>query len=74
MKVYCDLGHMEKIKNDASLTTKLRVVFDGSAKTRSGISLNDVQAIGPKVQEDSFDILVRFREYEIVITTDIVVP
>ena len=45
---------------DGSTTTKLRVVFDGSAKTSSGLSLNDVQRVGPVVQNDLFSIILRF--------------
>lgn len=58
--------------NENSVTTKLRVVFDGSAKTSSGISLNDVLRVGPKIQDDLFDILIRFRQKSVVLTADIV--
>ncbi|XP_012152147.1 uncharacterized protein LOC105664034 [Megachile rotundata] len=54
-----------------SETTKLRVVFDGSATTSTGISLNDALHIGPRVQDDLLDILLRFRIHEYVITGDI---
>lgn len=54
-----------------SLTTKLRVVFDGSAKSDTGISLNDAQFTGPKLQNDLLDILLRFRIYNFVITGDV---
>lgn len=57
--------------NSSSTTTKMRVVFDGSAKTSSGLSLNDVLKVGPCVQDDLFSILVRFRQYDVVITADI---
>nr|XP_012136801.1 PREDICTED: uncharacterized protein LOC105662013 [Megachile rotundata] len=55
----------------SSETTKLRVVFDGSAGTSSGLSLNDTLHTGPKVQEDLLYILLRFRLYRYVITGDI---
>ncbi|XP_076659917.1 uncharacterized protein LOC143363203 [Halictus rubicundus] len=42
-------------------TTKLRVVFDGSATTNSGISLNHALHTGPKIQDDLLYILLRFR-------------
>ena len=32
-----------------STTTKIRVVFDGSSKTTSGLSLNEVQHVGPTI-------------------------
>lgn len=55
----------------SSLTTKLRVVFDASAKSSSGLALNDVLMCGPTVQEELFAILVRFRQHQYVIIADI---
>lgn len=54
-----------------SLTTKLRVVFDGSAKDQCGLSLNDTLHTGPKLQNDIFAILTRFRTHSIVFTADV---
>uniref|UniRef100_A0AAG5DSG1 Reverse transcriptase domain-containing protein n=1 Tax=Anopheles atroparvus TaxID=41427 RepID=A0AAG5DSG1_ANOAO len=54
-----------------STTTKLRVVFDASAKTSSGISLNDIQAIGPVIQPDLLRIWLDFRTHTVVATADI---
>lgn len=45
----------------SSLTTKFRVVFDASAISSTGISLNDILMFGPTVQEEFFSILIRFR-------------
>lgn len=59
------------ILRTTSLTTKLRVVFDGSAKTSIGTSLNDKLIPGPNLQEDIMSIIVRFRAHEYVITADI---
>ena len=56
---------------DSSTTTKLRVVFDGSAKTTSGISLNDRLVVGPKIQKDIFSILIRFCMYPVALSADI---
>ena len=56
---------------DSSTSTKLRVVFDGSAKTTSGIFLNDRLLVGPKIQKDLFSILVRFRMYPVALSADI---
>ncbi|XP_043604824.1 uncharacterized protein LOC122577568 [Bombus pyrosoma] len=55
----------------SSETTKLRVVFDGSATTSTGVSLNDALYTGPKLQEELVDILLRFRLYQYVLTGDI---
>jgi len=64
------LPHHAVIKA-SSLTTKVRVVFDASAKSSSGLSLNDVLKCGPTVQEDVFGILARFRKFQYVITSDV---
>ena len=54
-----------------STTTKLRVVFDASAKTSNKVFLNDVLLVGSKIQDDLFDHLIRFRCYAIGITGDV---
>ncbi|XP_068987944.1 uncharacterized protein [Bombus flavifrons] len=64
------LPHHGVIK-ESSQTTKLRVVFDGSAPTTTGVSLNDVLHTGPKLQDDLFFILLRFRSHQYVITGDV---
>ncbi|CAH1977156.1 unnamed protein product [Acanthoscelides obtectus] len=64
------LPHHAVIKS-SSITTKCRVVFDASAKTTSDLSLNDTQFVGPKLQDDLFDILVRFRKHKLVMTGDV---
>lgn len=56
---------------DSSTTTKLRTVFDASAVTTSGLSLNDLQMVGPTVQDDLLSILIRFRQHRLVISGDI---
>ncbi|XP_065077952.1 uncharacterized protein LOC135701162 [Ochlerotatus camptorhynchus] len=59
------------VMKPASSTTKLRVVFDASAKSSTDLSLNDVMEIGPTVQESLFNILLRFRWYKFVFTADV---
>lgn len=59
------------VLNESSLTTKLRVVFNASAKTSSNKSLNDILHVGPTIQDTLFEILLRFRAYPVVITADI---
>ncbi|XP_050359346.1 uncharacterized protein LOC126779442 isoform X4 [Nymphalis io] len=59
------------VVRDSSTTTKLRVVFDASASTSSGVSLNDIQMVGPVVQDDLFSILTRFRQHRYVVSGDV---
>ncbi|XP_062704421.1 uncharacterized protein LOC134286766 [Aedes albopictus] len=54
-----------------SATTKLRVVFDASCATDSGVSLNDALMVGPVVQDELFSILLRFRMSRFVIVADL---
>lgn len=56
---------------EASVTTKLRVVFDASCRTSTGISLNDVTLKGYQVQPELFDTVLRFRGDKYVLTCDI---
>ncbi|XP_032294718.2 uncharacterized protein [Drosophila virilis] len=64
------LPHHCVLKED-STTTKLRVVFDGSAVTTSGHSLNDALMAGPTIQPKLFSILMRFRTFAVALTGDI---
>ncbi|XP_008475864.2 uncharacterized protein LOC103512857 [Diaphorina citri] len=54
-----------------SASTKLRVVYDGSAKTNSGKSLNDILHSGPTLYNELFMILVNFRLFPFVLIGDI---
>ena len=53
------LPHFLVVRMDTT-TTKVRIMFDWSAKT-DGVSLNDVIYAGPKLQKDLFDVLIRFK-------------
>ncbi|XP_024871386.1 uncharacterized protein LOC112454074 [Temnothorax curvispinosus] len=64
------LPHHGVFKSD-STTTKLRVVFDASAKDLNGVSLNQVLQSGPKLQSDIVDILLRFRAGHVALTADV---
>ena len=64
------LPHHAVLKT-SSQTTKLRVVFDGSAKSSSGQSLNDLLLCGPTLQDDIFTHLCRLRFYPIVLLADV---
>lgn len=59
------------VYKSSSTTTKVRAVFDASAKSSAGISLNDCLLVGPTVHSPLIDVLLRFRMYRIALTTDI---
>ena len=87
MDDYISLEHMElatSVSNPPSFllphhgvfkvngdTTKLRVVFNGSVKLRDGLAINDCLHVGPKLQADLFDILLRWRKSRYVFSADI---
>ncbi|XP_055678141.1 uncharacterized protein LOC129786910 [Lutzomyia longipalpis] len=64
------LPHHPVVKLSSS-STPYRIVFNGSVKTTSGKSLNDALKVGPKIQDDLFDILLRYRQHNVVIKADI---
>ncbi|XP_058457048.1 uncharacterized protein LOC131434397 [Malaya genurostris] len=66
----CYLPHHPVVKNE-STTTKVRVVFDASAKTASNLSLNDSLCVGPTIQEDLRSIILRSRTRQIMLVADI---
>lgn len=51
--------------------SKIRVVFNGSCPTSTGISLNHCLHSGPKLQRDITVILLNFRLHHTVLVTDI---
>lgn len=53
------------------VTRKFRVVFDASCASSNGRSLNDVQMVGAKLQDDLFNLLLRFRTHPYAMTADI---
>lgn len=53
------------------LTTKMRVVFDSFATTKSDFTLNDILLCGPTVQPDLISITRRFRIHKTALTADI---
>jgi hypothetical protein len=63
------LPHFPVVRPDKD-TTKVRIVFDASAK-HNNLSWNDVIHQGPKLQNDLFDVLLRFRKYPVAIVCDI---
>ena len=59
------------VYKQTSSTTKLRIVFDASCSTSTGVSLNDLLASGPTLHPQLDTILMRFRTYRVAITGDI---
>lgn len=65
------LPHHGVIRSDRE-TTKLRVVFDGSAKSdKSTASINECLEKGPNLVPHLFDIVVKFRGYPFAVVADI---
>lgn len=56
-KTVCYLPHHPVFK-EASSTTKVRVVFDGSAKTSTNHSLNEALLTGPTIQDELLDLML----------------
>ncbi len=56
---------------DHSTTTKVRPVFDGSARTSTGASLNDLLLSRPNLYSHIEDILLMFRLHPIAFSADI---
>ena len=60
------LPHHAVVRDDKE-TTKLRIVYDASAKTKSP-SLNDCLYNGPKFGQNIMDIIIRFRVHRVALT------
>ena len=59
---HCYLPHHPVIRDDKS-TTKIRPVFDGSASTKEGPSLNNRLETGPNLNPELLAVLQRFQKY-----------
>jgi len=64
------IPHHCVLKSDSS-TTKLRGVFDASAPSSIGKSLNNILRVGPTVQSDLLSISLRFRTHRFMFTVDV---
>ena len=62
---------MHAVRKEHSTTSKVRVVFDVSAKSASGVSLNDTLLVGPTIHPPLIDVLLRFRLHRVALTADI---
>ncbi len=55
----------------SSTSTKVRPVFDASAKSSNGKALNDIYLVGPNLYPLILDILLKFRVKPVAIAADI---
>ena len=62
---------MHAVFKESSSSTKLRVVFDGSAATTTGLSLNQSLLVGPTIQATLSTTLLKFRCYPVALNSDI---
>ena len=62
---------VHSVIKESSSTTKVRAVFDASARTTNHISLNETLAVGPTLHPTIDKILLQFRQYKVAITSDI---
>ena len=62
---------MHVVYKSSSSTTKIRPVFNASAKSASGVSLNDTLLVGPTVHSPLTDVLLRFRTHRIALVADV---
>ena len=62
---------LQVVRKESSSTTKLRAVFDASAASSTGISLNDTLLVGPTVHSSLISVLLRFRMHRIALTADV---
>ena len=65
------LPHHPVIK-ESSRSTKVRPVFDASAKGHNGVSLNDCLETGPSLIPNLPGILIRFRRWPVVVCADVI--
>lgn len=63
------LPHFLVVREDKE-TTKVRIVYDSAARC-GGVSLNDTMLLGPKLQQDVFDVLLRFRSTPVALVADL---
>ena len=64
------MPHLPVVRPD-SASTKVRPVFDASARGPNGVSLNDCLEAGPSLIPSLTDVLLRFRRHRYAVTGDI---
>lgn len=85
MNEYFNLGHMKISRceqpteyflphhcviRSESTTSAIRVVFNGSAKTSTGYSMNDLMYSGPNLQLDLLSVIIKWRQYKVGYVAD----
>ncbi len=70
LKPHCYLPVHDVFK-ETSTTTKVRAVFDASAKSSMGVSLNDTLLAEPNLYPPLTDVLIRFRHHGVAMSADI---
>ena len=67
----CYYMPVHAVYKESSSTTKVRAVFDASARSTNQTSLNDLLAVGPTLHPTLDQILLRFRTYTVAISGDV---
>jgi hypothetical protein len=62
---------LQAVENEGSDTTPMRVVSNSSLSDRKGLSLNSILMKGPNTLSDQWDILNRWRSYEVGMCSDV---
>ena len=63
---------MHAVRKESSTTIyKIRAVFDVSAKSASGVFMNDTLLVGPIVHSPLVDVLFCFQFHRLAVTTDV---
>lgn len=52
-------------------TTKVRIVFDGSAEGSNGVSLNDTVEVGPPLMPELLHVIIAFRTHRTALMGDV---
>ena len=59
------------VTREDKATTKVRIVFNGSSKSKGNFSLNDFLHTGPNANHDILSILLAFRQRPVAVSADV---
>ena len=62
---------MHSVHKETSTTTIIRAVFDASAKSSTGVSLNDTLLVVPTIHSPLIDVLIQFCSHRIALVANI---